>query len=113
MTPRNGDASQGASFDHEGFQYSETIADGENGDTVIIPPLGPGGGDVKCLLIAGANTGKFQFSLSSDAELKAGTETWVDWDLGDSTGNVSDSIKSPTALRGVSVSGEIKIYMVI
>jgi len=96
-----------------GYEYTETIADGDNGNTILIP------GNfnnvrISCTLIAGSNTGKFQFTTSLDTNIKAGTETWQDWPLEDSTGTVSDSLISPvTGLRGVSVSGEVTIEVVI
>jgi len=97
-----------------GYEYSATILDGVTGPSVIIPPGGYEGGCVTCTLIAGANTGKFQFSTSPDADVVADTATWQDWPDGNKTGSNSDAIVAPvTAVRGVSVSGDIAIEVVI
>ena len=96
-----------------GWHHKETIAGGATGNDVIIPPL-PAGKTVTCTLIAGANTGKFQITTSSDEDIKAGTATWQDWAKGDSTNTVTDVIIGQvTGIRGVSVSGEVKIEIVI
>jgi len=106
MTKRN--------FFVPGFHYTETIADGTTGDDVRIPPIGQEGGRITCTLIAGANTGKFQFTTSSDAAVTAGTATWQDWAETTNTGTVSDALSAPvTGIRGVSTSGEIKIEIVM
>ena len=105
MTQRN--------YPHAGYTYSETIANGANGDTVRILPQRTAK-KIACTLIAGANTGKFQVSTSSDTAITAGTETWQDWAEGTTTGTVSDVLNGPvTAIRGVSASGEINIEIVI
>lgn len=97
-----------------GYEYAETIASGENGDTIRIFPLGPGNAQVTCRVIAGANTGKFQFTTSPDANVIAGSAVWSDWAHGTVTGTDWDVLLSQvTALRGVSVSGEVKIEVVI
>jgi hypothetical protein len=95
-----------------GFEYSETIADGANGDTVLLPGISDSE-RVTCTIIAGANTGKFQFTTSSDAAVLADTCTWIDWPKGTVTGTEYDLLLGPvTAVRGVSVSGEINIEIV-
>ena len=97
-----------------GWTYSEIIADGEIGDSIRIRPSRKGTYNITCTLIAGTNIGKFQATTSSDAEVEAGTATWVDWVKGDISGVVTDVITSPvTGIRGVSVSGEVKIEIVI
>lgn len=96
-----------------GYAYSETIADGENGNTIIIPPRENKEDKITCRIIAGANTGKFQFTTSTDSAVLAGTETWTDWPKGDVTGTDYDILNGPvTGLRGVSSSGEITIEIV-
>lgn len=95
-----------------GFEYTETIADGANGDTVLLPGI-PGDKKITCTIIAGANTGKFQFTTSSDAAVLAGTCTWIDWPKGAVTGTDYDLLEGPvSAVRGVSTSGEITIEIV-
>ncbi|MFN2267130.1 MAG: hypothetical protein ABR533_02555, partial [Desulfonatronovibrio sp.] len=51
----------------KGNRYQETIADGENGETVRVHPIFSASGNITCTLIAGSggNTGKFQFTTSS------------------------------------------------
>jgi len=103
-------------YNIENYEYSETISDGQTGETLYLHPQGeiatpP---DVTCTLIAGSNTGKFQFSTSPLANLKAGTATWQDWYIGNATGSNTDIFEGKlTAVRGVSVSGEVKIEVVI
>ena len=97
-----------------GYEYAETIADGVNGDTIRVFPMGPGNARVTCRIIAGAGTGKFQFTTSPDANVIADTAVWSDWAKGDITGTDWDVLLSQvTGLRGVSVSGEVKIEVVI
>lgn len=97
----------------KGYFYTETIADGLTGRNVKIPPMGLDGTRITCTIIAASNTGKFQFTTSSDAAVQADTATWIDWPEGDSTGSIYDTITSQvTGLRGVSVSGEVTIEIV-
>lgn len=98
---------------YNGYTHTETLANGITSEAIAIPPLPPGG-RVTCTVIAGANTAKIQFTTSSDAAVVADTATWQDWPQGDKTGTFSDSIITPvTAVRGVSVSGEIDFEVVI
>ena len=98
---------------YNGYTHTETLVDGITSDPIVIPPLPPGG-RVTCTVIAGANTAKIQFTTSSDAAVVADTATWSDWPQGDKIGTFSDSIITPvTAVRGVSVSGEIDFEIVI
>ena len=97
----------------KGYYYTETIANGVTGRNVKIPPMGLDGSRITCTIIAGSNTGKFQFTTSSDAAVFADTATWIDWPLGAVTGSQYDVLTSQvTGLRGVSTSGEIKIEIV-
>lgn len=96
-----------------GYAYSETIASGVNGNTIIIPPKENKEDNITCRIIAGAGTGKFQFTTSKDSAVLAGTETWTDWPKGAVTGTDYDIVNGPiTGLRGVSTSGEIVIEVV-
>ncbi len=96
-----------------GWHYSETIGDGETGHDIHIPAL-PDGKVIGCRLMAGAGTGKFQDTMSSDADVVAGTAVWNDWYIGNQTGTASEWLRpNVTGIRGVSVSGEIKIEVVI
>lgn len=97
----------------QGYAYSETIADGANGDTILIPSEAVLKSKITCRLIGGTNTGKFQFTTSPDDDVLAGTETWSDWPIGLVTGTDWDVLEGPvTGLRGVSSSGEITIEIV-
>lgn len=96
-----------------GYHYTETIADGETGDDIHIPPLSDGK-VIGCRMIAGAGTGKFQDTMSSDEDVLAGTAEWNDWYIGDQTGTASEWLSpNVTGIRGVSISGGIKIEVVI
>ena len=96
-----------------GYVHQETIASGQNGETLIAHPF-PATASITCTVITSGNTGKFQFSTSPKADIEAGTATWQDWAKGNVTATTSDALTSPvTAVRGVSVTGEIKIEVVI
>jgi len=96
-----------------GYTYSETVGDGLTSNALVIPPLEVGSKPVTVTMINGANTGKMQFTTSSDILIAADTAIWQDWPLGAITGTDSDAlIGSVTALRGVSASGEVKYEVV-
>lgn len=96
-----------------GFEYYETIADGETGNDIFIPPL-PEGKLITCRIISGAGTGKFQETTSKDSDVLAGDGLFHDWSVGDKTGTYIDVVMSAiSGLRGVSISGEIKIEVKI
>lgn len=95
----------------DGYEYSETIADGETGESVLIPPeLNK---NLTCTIVASTNIGKIQFTTSTNALVLSDNANWQDWPLGEITGTVYDTLESPvTALRGVSISGEIKLEFI-
>lgn len=94
------------------YHYKEEIASGATGATLAIPVLEPGR-TVTLRMIAGSSTGKFQTTTSSDEEVAADTADWDDWDPGDKTGTVTDVvIGTVTGIRGVSVSGKIKVEVI-
>ena len=96
-----------------GFHYEETIATGATGNDVHIYPMGLDGTRVTCTIIAGANTGSFEYTTSSDAKVVAGTAVWKTWPLGVVTGTNCDALTSQvTGLRGVSDAGEITVEIV-
>ena len=96
------------------LEYEETIADGQNGETLYIHPVNAKRDGVTCTIISSGNTGKFQYTTSSKTSIIAGTEVWQNWAQGNVTATTTDSITSPvTAIRGVSISGEIEIAVVI
>jgi len=106
MTPRDQWPEQ------QGYEYTEIIPDGVTGNTVKLQPVIKKD-NITCTCIAGAGTGKFQFTTSTDASVSAGTCIWIDWPKGAVTGTNYDVITGPvTAVRGVSVSGEINIEIV-
>jgi len=95
------------------WHYEETIGNGLTGADVIIP-ASPQVKKITCTIIAGANTGKFQFSTSSNSKIVAGTAVWQDWFNSTTTGTYTDVASGPiTGIRGVSVSGEVSIEVVI
>jgi hypothetical protein len=98
----------------KGYVYTETIGDGENGESIIITPVSNASGKATCTIVSTGNTGKVQTSTSSIAAVNAGTATWSDWAKGNVTATTTDVLTGPvTAVRGVSVSGEIDFEMVI
>ncbi len=95
-----------------GFHHEESLLTGVTSNPIIIPPLN--GQPVTCTIIAGGNTGKMQFTTSSDTKVAAGTAVWSDWDRGVVTGTVTDFILSAvTAVRGVSSAGAIDFELVL
>ena len=94
-------------------EYTETISDGENGESIYVHPVNSPGG-ITCTVISSGNTGKIQTSTSPKSAISGGTATWSDWAEGDVTTITSDVIEGPvTGIRGVSISGEISIEIVI
>lgn len=97
----------------EGYHYTETIATGATGKTLIIPPY-IAGKQVTCRIICGAGTGKIQTSISTDSAVAAETATWEDHPDGNQTGTFSDVLNGPvTGIRGVSISGEITLEVLV
>lgn len=98
----------------KGYVYTETVEDGTNGEAVITTPLANASGRVTCTIVSTGNTGKVQTTTSSVATVEAGTATWLDWAQGDVTTTTTDVLTGPvTAVRGVSVTGEIGFELVI
>lgn len=93
------------------YAYQETIADGQIGETVLVNPVRD---RVTCVIVSSGNTGKVQVTTSPFAQIELGNETWVDWAKGDVTATTQDVLVGPvTAIRGVSVSGEITFEAVV
>ncbi len=97
----------------DGWEHQETILTGVTGEWVRVMPMGGNGGTIQCSMIAGANTGKIQFTTSPDAEVEAGTANEQDWNYGVVTGSESDSLEQVTAVRGVSDAGTVVFEGVI
>ncbi len=94
-------------FSNQGYTFTETLADGITGEPVIIPSTSSDK-NTTIVVVAGAGSGKVQFTIDPDEAVTAGTALWIDWDKGAVTGTETDVAIGPiTALRGVSVSGEI------
>ncbi len=95
-----------------GWAYEDTLANGVTGETIPIESLN--GGQVTGTVIAGAGTGKLQFTTSLPSKVALGTEVWQDWAAGEVTGTVSEAIYGPiSGVRGVSVSGEVTIEVMV
>ncbi|MCP5006921.1 MAG: hypothetical protein GY941_23685 [Planctomycetes bacterium] len=93
-----------------GYQYTEVIASGKKGNDIRVFPMGLDGTRITCLIMAGAGSGYFEFTTSSDAEVVAQTAQYHMWPEGDNTGTTWDTLTSQvTGLRGVSSSGEVTI----
>lgn len=94
-----------------GYDYVEVIGDGENGESVLIP--NDLVGSLTCTIVAGANTGKVQFSTSTEEAVLTDVAVWQDWPQGTVTGTTYDVLVGPvSSVRGVSVSGEITIEVI-
>ncbi len=95
-----------------GYHHSQQLLTGVTSDPVVIPPLN--GQPVSATMVAGVNTGKIQFTTSTDAKVAAGTAVWQDWPSGVVTGTVSDMLVAPvTGVRGVSSAGTVDFELVI
>ena len=89
--------------------FQEIIADTANGNPISLEDK-----VATVTIVAGAGTGKAQTTTSGEDAILAGTANWVDWGKGDVTGTNSDVLTGPvSAVRGVSVSGEITIEIVV
>lgn len=78
------------------FEYSDSLAAAGNGNSIIIPD------DIQNIAIAIKPTGcnvKFQYTVDSVSEVKAGTEEWFDSDLGLVAVDTSDVLYPCTAIR--------------
>lgn len=94
-----------------GFHYTETVASGQIGSSVIIPPMTDK--RITVSIICGAGSGKVQTTTSSDASIAGGTATWLDWASGAVSGTVADALLGPvTGIRAVSISGPVAIEIV-
>jgi hypothetical protein len=97
-----------------GKTYTEVIANTDNGESIFVHPVFNKSGHVTCTIICSNSSGKFQTSTSSQIDIEAGVATWQDWAEGTVAVNTTDVLTGPvTGIRGVSVSGEITIEIVI
>lgn len=56
---------------------------------------------------------KVQHTISTPAEIEAGTAEWIDWDKGKVRVNTSDSlIGTVTAIRAVALSGSVDMEVI-
>lgn len=95
------------------LEYTEDIADGENGESLYVHPINSPSGQITCSVISSGNTGKIQTTTSLKSEIEAGTANWSNWEEGDVTSTTTDVINGTvTGIRGVSVSGAISIEIV-
>lgn len=92
--------------------YKAVIASGQTSLAVKIPT---GVQQVTVMLIpAGGASGKSQFTTSTYADIAAGTATWVDMPKGVVSATSYEGINFPvTAVRGVSVSGNVTLEVVL
>jgi len=98
----------------QGWEYSETMTSGTDGDTVKIPSLEDGKVLSVSLIISTVGEGKIQFTTSPDASVAAGTCNWQDWPEGSSTVTVSDALVAPVSgIRLVRVSGTVIMELII
>ena len=98
---------------YNSYEHSETIASGQTGETITIPGL-PAGKTIACTIIAGENSGYYQYSTSLDSEVAAETCNWITGDMGTVTGSETDVlIANVSAIKCISVSGQIKFEIKI
>ncbi|MCK5610890.1 hypothetical protein KAR91_53950 [Candidatus Pacearchaeota archaeon] len=97
-----------------GWEHSEAILDGITSEALHMQPLGAEGGKAAVTLIAGAGTAKIQFTTSLTADVISDDAVWQDWDKGEVTGTVTDTLRGPaSALRCVSVSGNVAYEVMV
>lgn len=98
----------------KGYTHEETIPAGEEGEAVVVKPIANASGNVGVMMVPGSNTGKVQYTFSSMEKIEAGTANWVDWSDGEVTANAGTAFVAPvTAVRGVSVSGEVALEVAV
>lgn len=97
-----------------GFNHSESIADGAEGEAIIVKHGRNEGDKVGVAVITSGNTGKIQYTFSSMEKIEDDIANWIDWDDGEVASNAGTAFTAPvTAIRGVSVSGAITIEVAI
>jgi len=90
---------------HQSSVIAYPATDGVS-DPLPIPPLPPDG-KVTVAAYPGqaGDTAKVQYSVSPDADVAAGSATWIDWPDGEVTENTSNFLDAPiTGLRFVSTT---------
>ena len=92
------------------FEVSETLSAAGNGTTFIVPD------EIATIAVTvsftGSAKGKMQHTTDSVAEAKAGTCTWIDWDIGEIGANRTNMCDPVTALRAVQTdTGTMKVSM--
>jgi hypothetical protein len=92
--------------DQKAFEYEETISSPGNGEWVEFPN-GVNGAAVELEIATGE--GRVEATLDSLSEVQAGTANGIAWDFGNVTGTTQDWVVPVTALRGVNISGIVKI----
>jgi hypothetical protein len=91
---------EGGDVGLKAFEAKDELAAPGNGESILIPD------DVKTISVTVEPTGataKVQTTTNSVAEVKAGTETWVDWDLGAVAVDTNDTADPVTAMRLVQI----------
>lgn len=98
-----------------GYEYSETLAAGEESDPVFIKPTGRSNTPISVSLAAHTGVGRIEVSISSIKDIKDGNEEWLIWDQGEISGvAVVDVLRGPvTAIKCINVSGTIKFEILI
>lgn len=79
------------------FEYSLNLAAPGNSDSILIPD------DISSISVLaisdGAASAKVQTTVDDVSIVKAGTETWIDWDFGAVLANQADVFYPVTAIR--------------
>lgn len=94
--------------------HTETLGAGLTSDPLMLPSVyGRMRSDdrisVVCIPAVGA-TGKIQYTLSSVANVEAGSAIWIDWPSGNVTAATGYAINGPvTALRCINVAGAFSV----
>lgn len=89
------------------YELSIEVPSGKTSEAIILPDSEGPRDYWQLALIPSESSGKFQFSLSPRATIKAGEGNWIDWDSGVVTEPATDSLTPVQAVRVVSTSGAV------
>lgn len=92
------------------YRHEETVADASTSDPVLMPSVQHHDPYMKPVVVyvspAGGGSAKIEQTISSPADVAAGSAVWSTWALGEVSVPTSHALWAPmTALRCVSVNG--------
>lgn len=100
----------GGDIKRKRFEAKDELAAASNGVSILIPD------DIRGISVTVEPTGctvKVQATTNSVAEVKAGTETWIDWDLGAVAIDTNDTCDPVTAIRMVQIGAGSSVLTMV